>query len=121
MKEKEIKNFSFVVDGETISTIKCCYYGQDFNWVLVCDAFTKKEYRKMGIMKSLINIAKKYANKKQCGLYLLVCTKNTEAIVAYKNIGFNEIKIIVGRKKEYFLMSMGNKFELQLVESDFNE
>lgn len=120
MQEKEVVVYS-IIDcfEEVVSTIKCCYYGIDFNWILICDAWTKFEYRKKGMMRFLMKVAYNYAIENGCGTYLLVSVDNFIAIKAYRRIGFKMIRTVNIYEDKYFVMAIGKNRIDQLLKMNF--
>jgi len=74
------------------------------NWksdLNIHDLFVKKEFRKKGIAKKLLQTAIKFAKKKKAdNLRVVLFSKNKEAIRAYESIGLSdEMRIMIKQLK----------------------
>ena len=90
--QKTGRKYILFVDGKQASIIYCDDYNQeDFNWALISNVYTEKQYRGNEYARILIaeaykDIKKKYNGK--VGLYCFVIPDNKSAIRLYKKCNF---------------------------------
>ena len=111
---KKSKNkYSLIINGKEVSHIS--YYDYDienFDWILIANVETKKQYKRHGYAEILIGELYKdisTESKNEKGLYLLVKVNNVPAINLYKKLKFSEIRYYTIKDEEYIIMAKGNK------------
>ena len=118
--KKSKKKYSLIVDGKEASHISYYDYNiENFDWILVANVETKKQYRRHGYAEILINelykdISTKFHGEK--GLYLLVKVYNTPAINLYKKLKFSKIKYYEIKGEELIIMAKGKRSKFKQFE-----
>ncbi len=122
IKNKESVDYNIKdSDGKVISKVKVYNYSKEnFNWDLIADVQTKKQYRNRGLAKQILKRVNKEYSKSKTGLYLLVKKDNTVAINLYTSLGFKNIREY---KSSYYIMTntMSNKDQLMDINFSVNE
>lgn len=109
---KNNKTYS-IKTNDGITTSKLNYYDyskESFDWILIADVETKKEYRGKGYASTLINeiykdVTRRTPNK---GIYLFVKSDNYGAIEFYKKNKFKFVKKYELKDGLYDIMCKGN-------------
>lgn len=118
---KKSKNkYSLIIDGKEASHISYYDYNiENFDWILIANVETKRQYRRHGYAEILINELYKdisTESKDEKGLYLLVKVNNDPAINLYKKLKFSEIKHYTIKNEEYIIMAKGKQSKFKQFE-----
>ena len=118
---KKSKNkYRLIVDGKEASHISYYDYNiKNFDWILVANVETKKQYRRHGYAEILINELYKDISTEshgEKGLYLLVKVDNTPAINLYKKLKFFKIRHHEIKGEEYIIMAKGKRSKFKQFE-----
>lgn len=124
-KISDIGKHYFYTDknGKIISELKTFDYGmKNFDWVLIADVETSKEYRRRGLSGKIIDQAYSdlLKNNTEKGFYLFVKSDNVPAINLYDKKGFNKTKEYVIDDKVYYIMTKGNADTSQFKKMKFS-
>lgn len=107
------------IQGKTISLGRLYNWSIDnFDWMLLADLDTDKDYRNKGLGTFIINQAYEYATSKKKGLYLAVSLSNTNAIKLYEKLGFKKISFIQDKYSKYCIMG---KTDLENKADKYNQ
>lgn len=108
-------------DGKIISKLNYYDYNiPDFDWILVANLDTRKEYRRRGLATNLLNSLYKDIDKQGKGLYMAVSINNYNALKLYKELGFKENKKYKSDGNEYIIMIKGNADTNQFKNMNFS-
>ena len=114
------KKYSLIIDEKEVSHISYYDYNiENFDWILVANVETKKQYRRHGYAEILINelykdISTEFNEEK--GLYLLVKVDNIPAINLYKKLKFSKIRYHEIKGEEYIIMAKGKRSKFKQFE-----
>lgn len=111
-------------NGKVISELNVYNFDMDgFDWDLIADVETNKDYRRQGLStklldKAISNVKDKDVSK---GVYLLVKTNNSNAISLYKKLAFDTVKEQNIDGEKYYVMANGPKNNIsQLKDMNFS-
>ena len=108
-------------DGKIISKLNYYDYNiPDFDWILVANLDTRKEYRRRRLATNLLNSLYKDIDKQGKGLYMAVSINNYNALKLYKELGFKENKKYKSDGNEYIIMIKGNADTNQFKNMNFS-
>lgn len=104
------------LDGsKTTSKAKLYDFGmKGFNWNLIADVETSKDYRRRGLSKTIIQQIKE--DSKDKGLYLMVKTNNEPAIKLYESENFKKLKTYTIDNEDYYIMT-DEKFDTTIFKN----
>lgn len=107
--------------GNIISKLKFYDYKiKNFDWVLVSDVDTKKEYRGQGLATNLLNrLYKDVSNSSGKGLYMFVRKNNENAIRLYSKLDFKKVKDYKLPDGDYVIMAKGKPKKSQFDKMNF--
>lgn len=119
MKLVKSKNtYRYMIGTNVVATVSYYDYSSDnFDWILIADVDTNKEYRRQGLATKLINqVYDDHAKNSKKGIYVMVKQSNDEAIALYNSIGFHKLK----KYKGFYIMIKGNADTKQFDNIEFS-
>ena len=113
---------SYVIKSKNGTIIsKLNYYDyriEKFDWILIANLETSKEYRRKGFASTILN--ELYSDiPRNKGLYLFVRINNYKAINLYHMLGFKNIKKYHLSDGNYLIMAKGKADIVQLHKMNF--
>lgn len=108
-------------NGSILSEVKIYNFDiKNFDWSLMADVVTQKDYRGKGMATKLINMAyDDLRSNSNNGLYLFVAKDNINAIKLYEQLNFEHVKTYSLEDGDYFIMAKGNDKIDQLKSMNF--